>query len=104
LPKGFQHYRDVLGFDVTFQYGEPLYYVRLGLPARPSGYARKNQFLEPDQRDLGCPVPLEKIFCFSEAKNNPISAPVPPHRGALAIVIDAGRDAMDADGASDEGA
>jgi hypothetical protein len=36
-------------------------------------------------------------------KINPISATVPSHRGALAIVIDAGRDAVDAENASDEG-
>jgi catechol 2,3-dioxygenase-like lactoylglutathione lyase family enzyme len=29
IAKSIQHYRDVLGFEVTFQYGEPLFYACL---------------------------------------------------------------------------
>jgi hypothetical protein len=40
--------------------------------------------------------PLQKYFCSSLTQITSISPTVPPHRGALAIVIDAGRDAVDA--------
>lgn len=29
ITKSTEHYRDVLGFDVTFQYGKPTFYVCL---------------------------------------------------------------------------
>jgi hypothetical protein len=35
-------------------------------------FARKSQFSEPDQADLGCPVPLEKIFLFFRITNQAI--------------------------------
>ena len=45
---------------------------------------------------ITCPAPNRKIFAFlSNAKHLPNRA-VSSHRGALAIVTDAGRDAMDA--------
>src|SRR4051794_9384580 len=51
---------------------------------------------------ITCPALSAKISCFhSEAKHLPYCA-VSSHRGALAIVTDAGRDVMDADGAADE--
>jgi hypothetical protein len=47
---------------------------------------------------------LKKYSCFRSAQITFISPAVPSHRGALAIVTDAGRDAVDASGASDESA
>jgi|1185.fasta_scaffold1658495_1 hypothetical protein len=65
--------------------------------------ARTAEFLHADQCDLPCPVPFVKTFPFSPHPNqnyNPRRL-VPP-KGRLAIVTNAGRDAMDADGAFDE--
>jgi hypothetical protein len=52
-----------------------------------------------------CPAPFAKIFLFFRNANQRyiVSCPVPPG-GALRNVIDAGRDAVDADSAFDEGA
>jgi hypothetical protein len=47
---------------------------------------------------------LQKYFCFSQTQISSLIRPVPSHRGALANVINAGRDAVDAGGAKDEGA
>jgi hypothetical protein len=47
---------------------------------------------------------LKKYFCFTESKSSLYSQPSRPTKGALRNVINAGRDAVDADGASDEGA
>jgi hypothetical protein len=50
-----------------------------------------------------CPAPFAKIFWFSEQANhfnNPLR--LVPLEGRIAIVTDAGRDAVDADGAKDE--
>jgi hypothetical protein len=68
----------------------------------------------PLRTSVICPTGCPAIFVSSPfVKNIPLSpsgksslpiCPVPPHRGALAIVTDAGRDAVDASGASDEGA
>jgi hypothetical protein len=49
-----------------------------------------------------CPAPLEKIFLFFRTPNQNYMIRVLPHRGALAIVIDAEQDAVDADALSDE--
>ena len=46
---------------------------------------------------------IEKYFCLYRNKNHPIFLPVPSHQGALANVINAGRDAVDADGALGRG-
>ena len=40
--------------------------------------------------------PSQKYFCFRLTRLKSISPAVPSPRGALAIVIDAGRDAVDA--------
>jgi hypothetical protein len=47
---------------------------------------------------------LQKYFCFSEMKIRLYDAPSRPERGALRNVINAGRNAVDADGAFDESA
>jgi hypothetical protein len=65
---------------------------------------RKIEFVEPDQADLRCPVPFEKDFCFSEMQIRLYDLPSRPTRGALRNVINAGRGAVDASGAFDEGA
>jgi len=45
-----------------------------------------------------CPAPFAKTFSFSLDANHFISAAISSHQeGRLAIVTDAGRDAMDAD-------
>jgi hypothetical protein len=57
--------------------------------------------------NLICPVQshLKKYSDFPKTQITSISTTVPPrHEGRLAIVTDAGRDAVDASGASDEGA
>jgi hypothetical protein len=67
------------------------------------GFARKTQFLPPDQRDLGRPVPSGKnILVFRTPKSLLYPQPSTPLEGRIAIVTDAGLDAMDAGGASDE--
>ena len=60
----------------------------------------------PDGKSvICCPAPCAKIFPLPRSSKSP-SYPPPsrPTEGRLAIVTDAGRDAMDADGAEDEGA
>ena len=59
----------------------------------------------PDGRSpaIRCPVPVAKIFLFSPKPNHFYIAPRPvPQEGRHAIVTDAGRDAVDADGADNE--
>src|SRR5512140_3248697 len=54
---------------------------------------------------MGCPAPVAKIFLFFRNANQSICAAVPSQReGRHAIVTAAGRDAVDASGALDEGA
>jgi hypothetical protein len=55
---------------------------------------------------LICPVqsPLQKYFCFSEMQIKLYDLSSRPERGALRNVINAGRGAVDADGAFDESA
>jgi hypothetical protein len=61
------------------------------------GLARKIEFLEPVQADLPCPVPLQKIFPFRFFANHfHNSRRLNPLEGRIAIVTDAGWDAMDA--------
>ena len=52
--------------------------------------ARKIEFCEPDQADLGRPVPSEKIFRFSFTPNQRHRSRILLHRGALAIVTNVG--------------
>ena len=61
------------------------------------------EFVEADQSDLPCPVPFAKIFPFPPDPNQQYIPRRPvPREGRFAIVTDAGRDAVDASGASDE--
>jgi hypothetical protein len=70
--------------------------------ARPR--ARKAEFVEADQCDLPSPVPFVKIFRFTPDPNQfTDSRRLVPLEGRIAIVTNAGRDAVDADGAQDEG-
>jgi hypothetical protein len=65
----------------------------------------KTRFVEADQRDSMCPVGREKINCFAnqpELKQNPRC--LAPQEGRIAIVTDAGRDAVDADAPLTNGA
>jgi hypothetical protein len=60
--------------------------------SRPTGKSAKT-----------CPVPFEKIFCFSEIPNHLHNPRHPvPLKGRFAIVTNAGRAAVDAGCASDE--
>jgi hypothetical protein len=69
----------------------------------PTGVLRKCCFTEADQRDLGRPVPSAKICLFPSDPNHlHISRRLVPSEGRLAIVTNAGRDAVDADGADNE--
>jgi hypothetical protein len=75
-----------------------------GDPLGSRRLARSRRFIEPDQCDLPCPVVLAKIFRFPRRANHNYNCRVLSHRGALRNVINAGRDAVDAGGASDESA
>jgi hypothetical protein len=70
-----------------------------------SRQAAMPEFLEQLQSDLGRPVFLEKILSFRFCPNQlHIRSRLVPLEGRIAIVTDAGQDAVDAKGASDEGA
>jgi hypothetical protein len=58
--------------------------------------SRRAEFVEADQADSTCPAPFAKIFLFLSDPNHRLipCRPVPPE-GRLAIVTDAGRDAVD---------
>jgi hypothetical protein len=77
------------------------------LPARPikadvhqngsNSVAPKRRFVHSDQRDLPCPVWFAKRFRFARRANQTYKLRRPvPGRGALAIVTNVGRDAVDA--------
>jgi hypothetical protein len=67
---------------------------------RASARARKTQFVEAIQSDLPSPVLLRKIFRFPRRANHLYQlAPSRSSRGAARDVTNAGRDAVDADGA-----
>jgi hypothetical protein len=68
--------------------------------------ARSGRFVEPDQADATCPVPLAKIFMFSFDPNHLHVARVPAHtQGAFRDRHERrARGAMDAGGAADESA
>src|SRR6266436_3937808 len=62
-----------------------------------SGFIKPGRFVERDQSDLPCPVPVAKIFLFSADPNQlHIPSRLVPKEGRIAIVTDAGRDAVDA--------
>jgi hypothetical protein len=66
--------------------------------ARRANHRRPNVLVQ-----FVCQAPLAKIFCFTEYSEYPISLLSCPTKGALRNVNNAGRDAVDADGALDEG-
>jgi hypothetical protein len=80
--------------------------------ARNDGFGlRPRQLILPDGqipfgccRSPCCQALSAKIFCFTEYSEYPISFPSRPTKGALRNVNNAGRDAVDADGAVDDGA
>jgi hypothetical protein len=51
---------------------------------------------------ITCPAPNQKIIAFPSEAKHLLNRAVSSHQGALAIVTDAGRDAMDVDGTADE--
>jgi hypothetical protein len=51
--------------------------------------------VEAGQRDLPCPAPFAKYSCSRAPRLESISRAVQSHSGAVAIVIDAGLDAVD---------
>jgi hypothetical protein len=53
---------------------------------------------------VACLAPFAKIFLFFRNENQAYDLPSHPERGALRNVINAGRVAVDVDGASDESA
>jgi hypothetical protein len=53
---------------------------------------------------VACLAPLAKIFLFFRSANQVYDLPSHPERGALRNVINAGRVAVDEDGAPDESA
>jgi hypothetical protein len=72
-------------------------------PSPDRGFARKRCFVEADQCDLPRPVLFPKIYPFPLHPNQIYIDRRPvPQEGRLAIVTDAGRDAMDAGGVADE--
>src|SRR4051812_38634383 len=75
--------------------------IRSWIASLRSQWATAPQRSVPDGQ-ITCPAPTTKINAFVfEAKHRPNRA-VSSHQGALAIVTDAGRDAMDVDGTADE--
>jgi hypothetical protein len=65
---------------------------------------RANQFASARDLIVACPAPFAKIFLFFRNENQAYDLPSGPERGALRNVINAGRGAVDADGAFDESA
>ena len=65
--------------------------------------APKNEFVVSPQADLPCPVLSAKRIRFAFTPNQTYNSRVPLlHKGRFAIVTNARRDAMDANGAKDE--
>ena len=67
--------------------------------SHPAGkrFALTAEFNEQDQRDSTCPVAKSKIFPFPFDPNHRLIPCRPvPNEGRLAIVTNAGRDAVDA--------
>ena len=65
--------------------------------------APKNEFVVSPQADLPCPVLSAKRIRFAFTPNQTYDSRVPLlHKGRFAIVTNARRDAMDANGAQDE--
>src|SRR6266540_3292816 len=59
--------------------------------------ARSSEFLEPDQPDATRPASSEKIYRFRRNPNHRYHSGRPPRQeGRIAIVTDAGLDAVDA--------
>ena len=73
-------------------------------PGRPMAVARKWKIPEADQPDLPCPVLSAKTLRWRRRANQGHWLGVLSQRGALANVINEGRDAVDAEGATDESA
>ena len=73
-------------------------------PRAPAAMRAKTNFLRPINVIWVVQSLLKKYSAFPNTKSALYLSPSRPTKGALAIVTDAGRDAMDADGASDEGA
>jgi hypothetical protein len=72
----------------------------LSYRARTTSGMRQTKKRQLDQRDLGGPVLLRKIFRFPRRANHLYKlAPSRSSRGAARDVTNAGRDAVDADGA-----
>jgi hypothetical protein len=66
-------------------------------------FAPKNEFILSAQADLPCPVLSAKRNRFAFSPNQTYDSRVPLlHKGRFAIVTNARRDAMDANGAQDE--
>src|SRR3984957_18099078 len=73
---------------------------RLHIPSRPVGQIT---LVRPGLSAPCCQVLRAKIFYFPEYSDYPILLPAPPHqKGRIMIVANAGRDAVDAEGAFDE--
>ena len=82
---------------------KPIHDVNVRHRESLTALARTAEFVEPDQADLPCPVLFAKIFRFRRCPNHFYIRRRPaPLEGRFAIVTDAGRDAVDADGAFDE--
>jgi hypothetical protein len=78
------------------------YRCQAGSNDRRCSSAPKVYFIEPDQRDLGRPVPWRKIFRLTRRANQWHHSPRPvPMEGRFANVTDVRRDAVDAMAAED---
>ena len=65
--------------------------------------ARRGEFREAVQADLGCPDLERKISGFPKIRKHAYPAAIPPrHEGRFAIVTNAGRDAVDVLAVTDE--
>jgi hypothetical protein len=70
----------------------------------PAALREKSNLLRRISLFLPVQLPLKKYFCFSEMQIRPLLRHPVPKEGRFAIVTNAGRGAVDADGASDESA
>jgi hypothetical protein len=86
--------------------GDSVEFCPMSLRANPSraekSRARKLQFREPIQSDLGSPVPPLKIFFFLKIRNCVFLLPSRLDKRGVRVVTNAGRDAVDALAALDE--
>ena len=78
-------------------HGDSAFNVVLAVRSQLINPARTTRFVEPDQPDASSPTSLKKIIRFRRRANHRYYLAHPPREeGRIAIVTDAGLDAVDA--------